>query len=110
MDSKDSRVSVSLAKDGSYEIGAEVPSVDGTWTRDGTSILTCNWPPPSCSPSSSQDHQIAPAPGLPGAGEVVDGQMTPGGAAVQSGAKTEQFMFRGTLEGALTISWNLVRE
>ncbi len=108
VDSQRSRVSVSLAKDGYYEIEVEVPSVDGTWTQDGTSILTCNYPPPSCSPSSNQDHQTAPAPGLSGAGEVVDGQMTPGGPAVLSGTKTEQFLFDGAHEGTLTISWNLV--
>ncbi|MCL5994747.1 MAG: hypothetical protein M1546_01675 [Chloroflexi bacterium] len=110
VDSKRSRVTVSLAKDGYYEIAVEVPPVDGTWTQDGTSVLTCNYPPPTCSPSSNQDHKTAPAPGLSGAGEVLEGQMTPGGPAILSGTKTEQFVFDGEHEGTLTISWNLVRK
>jgi hypothetical protein len=110
VDSKSSRVSVSLAKDGSYEIEVEVPPVDGTWTQDSASILTCNYPPPTCSPANSQDHKAAPAPGLSGASELVDGQMTPGGPAVLSGTKTEQFLFKGALDATLTISWNLVRK
>ncbi len=110
VDSKRSRVTVSLAKDGSYEIEVEVPSVDGTWTQDGSSILTCNYPPPTCSPTSNQDHKTAPAPGLSGAGEVLDGQMTPGGPAVLAGTRTEQFQFDGDHEGTLTITWNLVRK
>jgi hypothetical protein len=111
-DSQRSRVSVSLAKDGYYEIAVDVPSVDGTWTQDGTSILTCNYPPPTCSPANTQDHRNAPVPGLSGASEVLDGQMTPGGPAVLSGSKTEQFPFDRGGEGTLTvtISWNLVRK
>ncbi len=110
VDSKQSRVTVSLAKDGSYEIGVDVPPVDGTWTQDGTSILTCNYPPPTCSPTSNQDHKTAAAPGLSGASEVLDGQMTSGGPAVLSGSRTEQFLFDGAHEGTVTITWNLVRK
>ena len=84
--------------------------MDGTWTQDSASILTCNYPPPTCSPASNQDHKAAPAPGLSGASELVDGQMTPGGPAVLSGTKTEQFLFKGALDATLTISWNLVRK
>lgn len=110
VDSKNSRVSVSLAKDGSYEIEVEVPPVDGTWARDGRSVLTCNYPPPTCSPTDSQTHDSAPAPGLSGASEVVSGQMTPGGPKVLSGTTTQEFLFDGVHQGTLTISWNLVRK
>jgi hypothetical protein len=110
VESKNSRVTVTLAKDGSYEIEVDVPSVEGTRTRDGRSILTCKYPPPTCSPSDSRTHDSAPAPGLSGAGEVVEGKVTPGSQAVLSGTKTEQFLFSGILKGTLTITWNLVRK
>jgi hypothetical protein len=110
VDSQRSRVTVSLANDGSYKIEVDVPSVDGTWTQDGSSILTCNYPPPSCTPSSTQNRQTAASPSLSGASELLEGQMTPGGPAVLSGTKTEQSSFNGVLEGTLTISWNLVRK
>jgi hypothetical protein len=111
VDSKGSRVTVSLAKDGSYEIEVDVPSVEGTWTQDGVSILTCNYPPPSCSPANNQDHRNAPVAQLSGASEVLEGQMTPGGPAVLSGSTTEQVPFYQGGKGTLTVSitWNLVR-
>jgi hypothetical protein len=112
VDSKGSRVTVSLAKDGSYEIGVDVPSVEGTWTQDSVSILTCNYPPPSCSPANNQDHQNAPVAQLSGANEVLEGQMTPGGPAVLSGSTTEKVQFDRGGEGTQTVSitWNLTRK
>jgi hypothetical protein len=110
VDSQRSRVSVSLDKDGAYQIEVDVPAMDGTWTQDSASVLTCNYPPPSCSPGSSHDHKTAAAPALSGASEVVDGQMAPGSPAVLSGTKSEKSLFKGILDTTLTINWNLVRK
>jgi hypothetical protein len=112
-DLKDSQVTVSLGDDGSYEIAVMVPSVDGTWTQDGQSITTCTYPPPSCSPDTSQDHRTADVSNLSGASEVIEGQASSADAKGLAGSQSGPYIFgdgeEGS-EGTFTITWYLARK